>query len=122
MKQFIAVMFAVGLAAVPMTLPAQEAEPEDEGGFSLMEEGAQLFFRGLRQQMEPALDELEGLTRDLGPQMRELMSEMGPALADLMSQIDDLTNYGPPEILPNGDILIPRKPEAPELNLDGIEI
>ncbi|MFQ6551673.1 hypothetical protein AAD018_004910 [Aestuariibius insulae] len=118
MKHILAVVLALGLAS-----PAHAQEAEEERGFSLMEEGAKLFFDGLRKEMAPALEELEGLAEDMGPQLRQLMNEMGPALADLMGQIDDMTNYGPPEILPNGDILIPRKPDAPTLDLDGeIEI
>ena len=34
---------------------------------------------------------------------------MGPALIELMAKIDDITAYYPPEILPNGDIIMRRK-------------
>ena len=71
----------------------------------------QLFFRGLRQEMEPALRDLEGLTRELGPPMQRFLAEMGPALAEILSHVDDWTRYETPQILPNGDIIIRRKPE-----------
>ena len=77
----------------------------------MMEEGMQLFFRGLRQEMEPALRDLEGLTRELGPPMQRFLAEMGPALAEILSHVDDWTRYETPQILPNGDIIIRRKPE-----------
>ncbi len=38
-----------------------------------------------------------------------LMQEIGPALKDLEGKIDDLNAYYPPEVLPNGDIIIRRK-------------
>jgi len=40
---------------------------------------------------------------------------LGPALRDLEEKIDDLNAYLPPEVLPNGDIIIRRKvPLLPE--------
>ena len=38
---------------------------------------------------------------------------MGPAFVDVFDRVDSITNYQPPEILPNGDILIRRNPDAP---------
>lgn len=68
-----------------------------------------LFFRGLMDEMGPALDELEGMTREIEPALRDFAAEMGPALRDLMGQVEDWSAYHPPEILPNGDIIIRRK-------------
>lgn len=42
--------------------------------------------------------------------LQQLFEEMGPALEDLEGFVDDLSAYEAPEILPNGDILIRRKP------------
>jgi hypothetical protein len=94
--------------ALTVTLPAgaqTPAPPEDEAerGFSLMEEGAKLLFRGLMREMEPALNE-----------MGKALSEMEPALNDLMALIDDIRNYDAPRVLDNGDILIPRRKDAPK--------
>lgn len=107
--------FALGIsltAALAAPLRAQEAE---EDGPTLMERGAQMFFEGLMQEMEPALDDLRGMAEDIEPAFREFWSEMGPAFAQLLGQIDDLSNYHAPEMLPNGDIIIRRKtPLEPE--------
>ncbi len=71
----------------------------------------------------PALAQNEDRGRDLMAEalrlfMQGFMAEMEPALEDLQGFVDNLNAYHPPEILPNGDILIRRKtPEemgAPE--------
>ncbi len=81
-----------------------------------MERGAQLFFEGIKREMEPALDDLMALAEDMEPAMREFVSEMGPAFVELLGQIEDLSAYHPPEILPNGDIILRKK--TPEDVLD----
>ncbi|MEL6914242.1 MAG: hypothetical protein AAFP13_07050 [Pseudomonadota bacterium] len=105
--------------ALPAAAHAQEAE-EEERGLGLMERGAQLFFEGLMDEMEPAIEGFEGLARDIGPAMRDMLEQMGPAFAELMDSIDDLSNYEPPAMLPNGDIIIRRKPDAPEFEMPDI--
>ncbi|SEP01235.1 hypothetical protein SAMN04490248_11968 [Salinihabitans flavidus] len=108
MKQ---ILFAILLAIAPVAASAEEAEPE---GFNLMEEGAKLFFRGLQKQMEPAMEDLRGLADEMEPALRGFMIEMGPALRDLMGKVEDWSAYHPPEILPNGDIIMRKKaPESP---------
>lgn len=84
--------------------PAPEDEDEDEG-FSLMEEGAKLLLRGLITEMEPAFQEMDKALTEMKPMMQEL----GPRLQELITLIGDIENYNPPEVLPNGDILIRRK-------------
>lgn len=112
MKQILAPVFAAALAASPVL--AEEA-PKDEGDAkSLMEQGMELFWEGLRQEMEPALEDLQGLAETIGPSMREFWAEMGPALAEIAGQVEDWSVYEMPEILPNGDIIIRRKPEEAE--------
>ena len=69
------------LALTTAPLKAQESEP---GGTDLMAEALRLFMRGLMEEMEPALDDLSNL-------------------------LDNLDAYHPPEMLPNGDIIIRRK-------------
>ncbi len=91
-----------------MALPAQAQE---DCGKSLMERGAELFLEGLRQEMEPTLEDLRGLADQLGPALQSFMQEMGPALADLAAQVQDWSVYETPEMLPNGDIIIRRKPK-----------
>ncbi|WP_127114283.1 hypothetical protein [Shimia sediminis] len=91
------------LAASPVMA---EETPE---GRSMMEDGILLFLEGLQKQMEPTMDELQTWADELGPALRSFTEEMGPALADLMEQVEDWSAYHPPEVLPNGDIIIRRK-------------
>ena len=113
MRHIIFTKALVAVCALPMT--AQEAEsPEDlNEGFSLMEEGAKLLLRGLMTEMEPTIQELEGMTDEMGAAMAELGDTMGPALVELMARIDDMRNYDAPEVLANGDIIIRRSADAP---------
>jgi hypothetical protein len=97
---------------------AQEAAPppetgEVEDGFSLIEEGTKLILRGLLDRVEPTL-------KDMGEDLDNLMAEMEPALRDLAGLIGDIRNYHPPEMLPNGDIILRRKvPLDPEAAPEG---
>ncbi|WP_170595986.1 hypothetical protein [Ruegeria arenilitoris] len=93
---------------------AAPAAAQDEGGKSLMEQGAELFFEGLRKEMEPALENLLGLAEQFGPAMQSFIEEMGPALAEIGGKVKDWSAYEAPEMLPNGDIIIRRKPDAPD--------
>lgn len=93
--------------AFPLPLAAQDTTaPPDDEGFSLMEEGAKLLFRGLMQEMEPAIDG-----------MGEAIQEIEPRMQELLALIDDIRNYEAPQMLENGDILIPRRktPDTPAL-------
>lgn len=78
-----------------------------------MERGFEMFLDGLMQELEPRLEELEGLSTQMGAAMRSFLEEMGPALGALIQRVEDWSVYEPPEILPNGDIIIRRKPDAP---------
>ena len=115
MKQII-LAIAFALAAAP--LAAQMADPpiereETSPGRDLIDEGVKLLFRGLLNEAEPALRDLQDFAERAGPKMRELTDQMGPALADILAMIDDIKNYDAPELMPNGDIIIRRTPEAP---------
>ena len=78
-----------------------------------MERGAQLFMEGILKEMEPAIEEFEGLADKMGPALKMFADEMGPKLAEILEQVDDWTAYQAPEMLPNGDIIIRRKPDHP---------
>lgn len=104
-------LILVALLALPVASAAEEAE---EDAPSLMERGMEMFLEGLLNEMEPALEGLEGFAQEIGPAMAEMMEQMGPAFTELLERIDDLQNYESPEMLPNGDIIIRRKPDAPE--------
>jgi hypothetical protein len=107
---------ALILAAAPVLAQQDDPAVEDSApeGFDLMQEGAELLFRGLMDEMGPAIDELQGLAEQVGPALEGLTDEMGQALAAMLAQIDEITNYQLPEFLPNGDIIIRRRPDAPE--------
>lgn len=106
-----------------MPVVANETETQDiDEGFSLMEEGAKLLFRGLMQEIEPAMDDLKGLAEDIEPGLRQFALDMGPKMAELLEKIDDFSNYDPPEFLPNGDIIIRRKPDAVPFDPNAAEI
>lgn len=110
MRHSIPALLVSLLLAFPVA--AQEQPPKE--GLSLMQEGARLFMRGILDEMEPALDDLRGLSAEMEPALRQFVQDMAPALQDLMGKIDDITRYHPPEILPNGDIIMRRKPEPSE--------
>lgn len=97
MKQIATFGLIAALSVTAPAVQAQDATSTDEG-FSLMEEGAKLLLRGLLDEMEPALENLEGLAQDMGPVMQELRDKIG-----------DFSAYDLPEVLPNGDIVIRRK-------------
>lgn len=65
----------------PLSAAAQDS---DERGIDLMAEALRLFMRGLFSEMEPAID-------------------------DLSEMLQSIDKYHPPEMLPNGDIIIRRK-------------
>lgn len=90
MKRIAVLVVTLGLAASPSLAeePAPDAESDFGQGFSLLEEGTKLLLRGLMSEMEPALRELQGA-------------------------LQELDAYHPPELLPNGDIIIRRKVPLP---------
>ena len=99
------------LAALAFTTTAVVAE-EDEGP-TLMERGAQMFLEGILKEMEPAVEDLQDLADDMGPALRQFADDMGPKLSELLDEVEDWSVYMPPEVLPNGDIIIRRKPDHP---------
>jgi hypothetical protein len=116
MKQILITATAALMLASP-ALHAQEDAPP-QGGSSLIEDGARMFFEGLFQEARPAMEGMKEMAERLGPQLRDFAQEMGPALADILKDVEDLSVYEAPEKLPNGDIIIRRKPvedPAPDL-------
>lgn len=97
-----------------VTPVAAQNAAEDEGR-SLMQEGARMFWEGIRREMGPALDTLRGQAEEMEPALRDFVEDMAPALRDLMDKAGDLSAYHAPEVLPNGDIILRRKtPEGDE--------
>lgn len=93
------------LLALPLT-PAQ-AQGED-----MIRRGAEMFLRGLMTELEPALKDMRDLAEKMGPGLQDYARRVAPVMRDLMEQVGDLSAYELPEVLPNGDILIRRKPVA----------
>jgi hypothetical protein len=104
---------ALLLVLAPPALAETPAPTPEDDGFSLMEEGARLVLRGLMSEMEPALEDMGQALEGMEPALRAL----GPQLAELVAMIGDFQNYEAPVKLPNGDILIRRKPDAPQPGL-----
>ncbi|WP_299687645.1 hypothetical protein [uncultured Tateyamaria sp.] len=100
------------LLILTLSLATPAMAEEDTGGLSLMERGAQMLMEGLLREMEPALDDLQGMAQNIGPALQDFAAHMGPALRDLLNEVEDWSVYHPPEILENGDIIIRRKPQA----------
>ncbi len=123
MRQFVLAGFIalapLSATAQPDTDPSEGAGSDEIGeGFSLMEEGAQMMMRGLLREMDPAMEDVAGMARRIGPALDMLASEMGPALIDLMGKLDAARHYTAPEVLPNGDIIIRRREDAPPYDPD----
>ena len=112
MKHILNAVFALSMIASPAL--AQTTAPEPEPGRDLMEEGAKLLLRGLLSEMAPAIDELQNFANGFGPRLQLFTEEMGPAFADLLGKVDDLAFYQPPTFLPNGDIIMRRREDAPD--------
>jgi hypothetical protein len=91
--------FAVcALLAVPVQAQDEGARPDAQASTPQIFD---LFERMLR-----------GFLRDAQPHLRELerdFTAIEPELQRLLQNLRDMTQYYPPEILPNGDILIRRR-------------
>jgi len=61
------------------------------------------------EELRKGLEELSEGTQEF---FESWVDELGPLLNSLRDKIDDLGEYEPPEVLPNGDIIIRRKPKA----------
>ncbi len=85
---------------------AAEEEPS-----SLMQRGLQLFFEGFMEEVAPALDEITTLLEEAGPAVQNFVVQMGPKLRDVLEEVEDWSVYAAPEMLPNGDIIMRRKPD-----------
>ncbi len=72
------------------------------------------------EDQRPAASRLERALRDM---MQDMQPTLDQALDYMRSlgAIDDPLNYEMPEVLPNGDIIIRRRPDAPALGPEGPE-
>ena len=103
-QTLLAGILASALLAAPAVAQDEAPDLPEEETPGLMQRGAEMFLRGLMNEMGPSLREMELALKDVQPEIRKLLA-----------LVDDLRNYQSPERLPNGDILIRRKPDAPPL-------
>ena len=82
---------------------------------------AQPCFADLNEPKEPYeswRDMLESFGAEAQEFFGQLRADWGPKFEELMDELGDWSNYESPEVLPNGDIIIRRKPrlelEEPE--------
>lgn len=116
MRHAAAIITALCLTAAPLAaqdLDPERSTPEEGRGLSLMERGAQMFMEGIMKEVSPAFEDLSDLADQMRPALREFALEMGPKLRELLDEVDDWNAYQAPEMLPNGDIIIRRKPDHP---------
>ncbi len=57
---------------------------------------------------------LEQFSEESRTFLQNWLTEITPMLESLSEKIDDLSHYEAPEVMPNGDIIIRRKPDAPD--------
>lgn len=102
MKQLVT-STALTLLLTASGVQAQDAAPSDNPELS---EGAELLNRGFQLLLEGFANEIEPLA-----------DEWSEGWADLVEKFGDIQTYHPPEVLPNGDIIIRRRtpldPPAP---------
>ncbi len=72
-----------------------------------------------------AADDGLRLPKDLDKTLRQMLDDLKPALNEMFrlmenfEGIDDPRHYQLPEVLPNGDIIIRRRPDAPPFKAPG---
>lgn len=108
MKQLALALILAATPALAQEAPSTPAPEAEDDGFSLMEEGMKLLFRGFMTEAQPALDEMSQALEEMKPALDALGEEIGPKITQLFAIVDDFTNYDMPVMLPNGDILIRR--------------
>ncbi|MDF2234508.1 hypothetical protein P2H44_18260 [Albimonas sp. CAU 1670] len=105
-----ALLAAAPALLAPSLAPAQQAQSPDQPPAAAPEAEDDGWLPEI-----PGLDEMTGAAREA---IERLRLELGPALRQMRDAIAMLDDYGAPEMLPNGDILIPRKEPAAELDPD----
>ena len=99
------VIFPAQAQGQPQTAPQPPAQLQDAP--------ADLFERGMEAVLDNVLREMQPTFDDMARGLDHARNTFGPALNDLGTLVDDIGNYQAPERLPNGDILIRRRADAP---------
>ncbi len=92
-----------------LCVPVGSASAEEDSSRSLMAEGMELFLKGLQDEIAPTLDGFTAMMDEIGPGLQGFLEEMGPKLGAVFSKVEDWSSYHPPEMLPNGDIIMRKK-------------
>jgi hypothetical protein len=101
----------LGAALVATVLAVPVAAQDSDDGSSSMRRGLEMFLDGLQEQISPHIADARAFLGTVGPAMQSFLSEMGRDFALLIDEVEDWSVYDPPERLPNGDIIIRRKPD-----------
>lgn len=105
-------LVAAAQAPAPEWTPPPADPPESQGpespddGLGLLERGVGSFFENLLRDVQPQME-------DMARSLDQTFDRFAPVFDDLAALMDDIGNYQTPERLPNGDILIRRRPDAP---------
>ena len=93
-----------------------EAEPEQGRPLdSILEMFIDRTEEAMREMVEGIEPDLNQLLQKMEPEMQRLMGQILPELQALSELVGGIDNYEMPEVLPNGDIIIRRKDDAPPL-------
>ncbi|SMP21637.1 hypothetical protein [Shimia sagamensis] len=124
MKTLRACVVIAGLCLSGVSATAED----DTAGRSLMEQGMELFLKGLQDEIAPTIEGFASLMEEIGPGLQGFLEEMGPKLGAVFSKVEDWSTYHAPEMLPNGDIIMRKKtpeeigvPDTTE-NSEGVEL
>lgn len=98
MKQIAKPITFAALLAATLSAPVALADDKAPPPNPEISEGAELLSRGFRLL-------LEGLAKEVDP----MADKLAEGWAELAERFDDMSAYHPPEILPNGDIIIRRR-------------
>lgn len=93
---------ALAVSTALFVTPAVAEDSDMDQGLDLLSQGTQLLLQGLMNEIEPTL-------RDIKPSLEAF----GPMLQDLQGLLGNGVGYHAPEVLPNGDIIIRRRQDAP---------
>lgn len=93
---------ALALAVCLAALPLNAQEPAPDTGTAPFEESLRDVLREMIGEMEPAL-------REMAEGMEKFAAGLEPMLREMARLARDFTDYHPPEMLPNGDIIIRKR-------------